>query len=121
MSAIFYHNDEQKQIAEETMKSEQTKYKTPIVTWITKAGTFYNAEDYHQKYRFRNHSTLFNSLKMTDDQVITSHIASRLNGYLSGHGSLAKFEKEHVNWGINKQQADYVKDKIQSGIGVSCH
>lgn len=55
-SAIFYHNDEQKMIAE---KSKQTldksgKYGAPIVTQIVPAPTFYKAEEYHQKYFKKN-------------------------------------------------------------------
>ncbi|MFQ5475997.1 MAG: peptide-methionine (S)-S-oxide reductase MsrA [Nitrosopumilus sp.] len=51
-SAIFYHNDEQKEIAE---KSKQTldksgQFENPIVTEIVPAPSFYKAEEYHQKY-----------------------------------------------------------------------
>lgn len=51
-SAIFYHSDEQKRIAEES-KSKQAasgRFSRPIVTEITPATTFYKAEDYHQRY-----------------------------------------------------------------------
>lgn len=51
-SAIFYHNDEQKQIAENSkLELEKSgKHKSPIVTEIVSAPTFYKAEEYHQKY-----------------------------------------------------------------------
>lgn len=49
-SAIFYENDDQKKIAEKVLKDIQKDFDQPIVTEITKAGTFYEAEDYHQKY-----------------------------------------------------------------------
>ncbi|MDB6070174.1 MAG: msrA [Verrucomicrobiales bacterium] len=55
-SAIFYHTDAQKQIAEK-VKSEvdkSGKFKDPIVTEITKAATFYKAEGYHQDYFDKN-------------------------------------------------------------------
>jgi len=51
-SAIFYHNDEQKRIAQAS-KAEQGasgKFSRPIVTEITPASAFYKAEDYHQRY-----------------------------------------------------------------------
>lgn len=51
-SAIFYHTDEQKRIAEKS-KAEMGasgKFSRPIVTEITPASTFYQAEDYHQRY-----------------------------------------------------------------------
>ena len=51
-SAIFYHDDQQKELAE---KSKQTlgksgKFENPIVTEIAPAPSFYKAEEYHQKY-----------------------------------------------------------------------
>jgi peptide-methionine (S)-S-oxide reductase len=51
-SAIFYHNEEQKRIAEES-KNEMDRsgyYNNPIVTEIEPFTNFYVAEDYHQDY-----------------------------------------------------------------------
>ncbi len=57
-SAIFYHTDEQKQIAEEIIKEVTAEgvYDNPIVTEVTKFDKFYPAEDYHQEY-FANNPT----------------------------------------------------------------
>jgi peptide-methionine (S)-S-oxide reductase len=57
-SAIFYHSEEQKTIAEETIKDlESSKaWNRPIVTEITPFEKFYAAEDYHQDY-YENNST----------------------------------------------------------------
>jgi peptide-methionine (S)-S-oxide reductase len=51
-SAIFYHNDEQKKLAELYKKKldDAKAFNDPIVTEITPASTFYVAEDYHQNY-----------------------------------------------------------------------
>jgi len=51
-SAIFYHNDDQKQLAEKYKKklTEAEVFDQPIVTEITTASVFYKAEDYHQNY-----------------------------------------------------------------------
>ncbi|WP_018613517.1 peptide-methionine (S)-S-oxide reductase MsrA [Segetibacter koreensis] len=48
-SAIFYQNDEQKEIAEKITEQLKAKGHT-VVTEITKAGPFYKAENYHQQY-----------------------------------------------------------------------
>lgn len=51
-SAIFYHNDEQRQKAEEYKKklNEENAFSGPIVTEISPYTKFYKAEDYHQNY-----------------------------------------------------------------------
>ncbi len=51
-SAIFYHNDNQKQIAETYKQQLDTSniFANPIVTEITAFTNFYPAEDYHQDY-----------------------------------------------------------------------
>jgi peptide-methionine (S)-S-oxide reductase len=51
-SAIFYHSDEQKRLAEAEKKTRNDSgdYVHPIVTEIVAAGPFYAAEDHHQKY-----------------------------------------------------------------------
>lgn len=49
-SAIFYVTDEQKGVAETARDSAQSDWKEPIVTEITLAGPFYDAEDHHQKF-----------------------------------------------------------------------
>jgi len=55
-SAIFYHNDQQKEVAEKSKQllDESTQYDHPIVTQIIPAPIFYPAEEYHQKY-FKKH------------------------------------------------------------------
>jgi len=55
-SAIFYHDETQKEIAEKSKQElDQTgKFDNPIVTEIISAPTFYKAEEYHQKY-FKKH------------------------------------------------------------------
>jgi peptide-methionine (S)-S-oxide reductase len=55
-SAIFYHDDEQKRVAEELIKdlNAQKIWDRPIVTEVTKLDKFYMAEDYHQEYFANN-------------------------------------------------------------------
>lgn len=49
-SAIFYHTDAQRKAAEKSRDAEQKRLGNRIVTEIAKAGPFYAAEEYHQKY-----------------------------------------------------------------------
>ena len=55
-SAIFYHSEAQQKTAE-ALKVQIEKsgaWKKSLVTEITKAGTFYPAEEYHQKYLIKH-------------------------------------------------------------------
>jgi len=55
-SAVFYHTEAQKAVAEQ-VKAELNKagaWSNPIVTEITAAAKFYPAEDYHQNYYNQN-------------------------------------------------------------------
>lgn len=55
-TAIFYHNEEQKKLAEQSKKAlvDSKLLKAPVYTEITPASTFYKAEEYHQKYYKKN-------------------------------------------------------------------
>ncbi|MEX1063388.1 MAG: peptide-methionine (S)-S-oxide reductase MsrA [Balneolaceae bacterium] len=55
-SAVFYHNEEQKQMAESTMKRIDATdlWRDPLVTEISPLVNYYKAEDYHQNYYNNN-------------------------------------------------------------------
>jgi len=55
-SAIFYTNNEQKQIAEDYIKllEENSVFEDPIVTELNAFEVFYDAEDYHKNYYNQN-------------------------------------------------------------------
>ncbi len=55
-SAIFYHDENQKQIAEEVIKEVEAEgiYDNSIVTEVTPFDKFYIAENYHQEYFANN-------------------------------------------------------------------
>ncbi len=55
-SVIFYHTEDQKQIAEAVLEALSEYYKASIVTEITELEVFYDAEDEHQNY-YRTHPT----------------------------------------------------------------
>lgn len=88
-TAIFYHNEAQKQLAEKsktTLQSSQ-KFSKPIVTEILPATTFYVAEEIHQDYY--------------------KHNPTHYQMYKKGSGR-ADFIKE--TWHNNNQERDLKKE-----------
>jgi peptide methionine sulfoxide reductase msrA/msrB len=55
-TVIFYHDEEQKRLAEESKRklADSGRFKKPIVTEIVQVTEFYPAEDYHQDYYQKN-------------------------------------------------------------------
>ncbi len=55
-SAIFYHTDTQKELAEASKKAlgDSGRFEKPVVTEILPVSTFYPAEEYHQDYAAKN-------------------------------------------------------------------
>ena len=64
-SVIYYHDANQKEIAEVVVKEVAPYYENPIVTEISSIGTFYEAEDYHQDYYANNQSQGYCSAVIT--------------------------------------------------------
>jgi peptide-methionine (S)-S-oxide reductase len=53
-TAIFFHDEEQQRLAEQTKRTVAARLNKPVVTEITRASTFYPAEEYHQDYYRKN-------------------------------------------------------------------
>jgi len=101
MSAVFYHDEEQKEEATKSRDNRQTTIKATITTPILQAEDFYIAEDYHQKYLLQQQANLTKSfVKSPFQPFVDSTPATRMNGFLSGHGTLSNLMKEVDSYGL---------------------
>ena len=64
-SVIFYHNENQKEIAEAVVNELTEYFEDPIVTEISPLLNFFEAEDYHQDYYANNTSQGYCSMVIT--------------------------------------------------------
>ncbi|KAE9534309.1 hypothetical protein AGLY_008399 [Aphis glycines] len=121
-SFIYYHNDQQKAEAEQTLNEKKAKG-LDILTKIEPAGQFFNAEDYHQKYRLQQHKNLCNDLGLkTGEDLINSHVAARLNGYVVGQGGIDQFDSEASKLRLDEAAIKYIRQLVikYEGQGLHC-
>ena len=71
MSAIFYHNEEQKKLAVESMKREEAGTRRKIYTEISPFSRFYRGEDYHQKFYLRQRPELIRESRLYTRLMMT--------------------------------------------------
>jgi peptide-methionine (S)-S-oxide reductase len=96
-SIIFYHNEEQRQLALESRDREAARKGKEIYTEIVPFAKFYLAEDYHQKYYLQLRLSVMPDLETvypTTEQLVDSTLAARINGYLAGDMSMEELQVE---------------------------
>uniref|UniRef100_A0A336N0D2 peptide-methionine (S)-S-oxide reductase n=1 Tax=Culicoides sonorensis TaxID=179676 RepID=A0A336N0D2_CULSO len=61
-------------------------------------------------------------LKISPQNLQSSHIAARLNGYLVGVGGVKQFDEEAESLGLTKEQIEYVRKYVvdNEGGGLTC-
>ena len=109
MSAIFFHNDEQRKLALETKAFEEKQRNKKIQTQILPFGEFYLAEDYHQKYYLRGQTDLmreFKAMYPRDIDFVDSTAAARVNGYLGGNGTSEEIKATIESLGLSTGSQD---------------
>ncbi|MYL32833.1 peptide-methionine (R)-S-oxide reductase MsrB [Pontibacillus yanchengensis] len=140
-TAIFYHNEKQKQLAEQSRKQleESGKFKKPIVTKILPASPFYRAEEKHQDYHKKQsfHYRLYkqgsgrkdfidNNWKMDKDQEqLKKQLSSIQYKVTQENGTEAPFQNEFYDHEEDGIYIDIVsgeplfssRDKYDAGCG----
>ena len=107
MSAIFYHNEEQQQIALTAKACEEAKLPTgQINTEILPATPFYQAEDYHQKFYLKFEDDLVKELRAyypDFNDYVRSTVVARVNGFIRSYGDLEVLRRELPAYGLSAQ------------------
>jgi peptide-methionine (S)-S-oxide reductase len=103
-AAIFFHGPAQEAVARRSRDAVAARLGRAVETEVVAAGTFWPAEDYHQKYYLRRLGRVARELLAIygdDARFRDSTAAARANGYVGGHGTAEAFRREIGDLGLS--------------------
>jgi len=115
MSAIFFHDDGQKNLAIKTRDREAARRNGKIHTEILPASRFYLAEAYHQKYALRGRSELmkeYEAIYPSSRDFLASTAVTRVNGFVAGYGTCESLRGELDGLGLSPAGRKRLEDLV---------
>jgi peptide-methionine (S)-S-oxide reductase len=122
-SIIFYHNEAQRRIAEQSRADFEAETGKKIYTEIRPYTAFYQAEDYHQKYYLRNFPEIEQELTAIYPDVqdfIDSTAVARVNGLAAGYGDKATILKEIGSYGLSEEAQQFLLERTNMPLVPGC-
>ncbi len=116
MNAIFYHSDQQRQLALASKTAVAQKIVGSIQTEVVPLRSFTMAEDYHQKYILKSHGPLENEMSRIYSRhrdFVDSTAVARLNGYAGGYGTKAQLHREIDSLGLSDKGKKVLYDLVR--------
>jgi methionine-S-sulfoxide reductase len=114
-AVVFYHDDEQKRLADESRdRLAATKGKT-IHTEVLPYRRFYAAEEYHQKYYLRGRRQILKQFQQHYPRAVdlmNSTAAARVNGYLGGYGTAAALRADIDRLGLSEPAREELLERV---------
>jgi len=114
-SILFYHNAEQRRLAEQSKAEQERRRGGPLQTEILPAGTFTQAEDYHQKYYLQSAILLMEAarpLLPAPRDLVASTLAARLNALAAGSLTRRELEQDLPVLGLDARQQQALLDAL---------
>lgn len=122
-SIIFYHNEEQEKLAEESYQKRLEERPDTVLTEIIPYKNFTLAELYHQKYYLQVEQRLMQDALRNHENFegfINSTTAARLNGYVGGYGDPATLEKELESYRLSDKGEKILQEILEKGLKPAC-
>jgi len=110
-SLVLTHTATQLATARESAERLQRLFGTKVATRIEPIGTFWMAEDYHQKYYLRNDRMLMQEFRASyphEAEFVASTAAARVNGHLYG-GTCARLDRDLPELGLSDEAATHLR------------
>lgn len=107
---VFWHDDEQRDQAQASWDERGQ----PDVD-IREAGPFYQAEDYHQKYRLKLVGLVYGDFERMyedHDDIVRSTAAARCNGILAGYGTWESLGDELGSYGLSDEATQLLEELL---------
>lgn len=117
-AVVFYHDNEQKRLAEESRERLAAKLKRRVFTEVIPFRRFFPAEAYHQKYYLRQDRGLLQELQRyysIDAELMNSTAAARVNGYLGRFGTAEGLKAEIDRLGLSEDGRRKLLDILEGG------
>lgn len=119
-SAILYHSEEQRHLAEASKARQEAARGTTLSTAIEPFENFTWAEDYHQKFNLRQYDEVLREYTAIYPEItdfVNSTAVTRLNGYVAGYGTVEQAQAELDQFGLSDDMQRRVLSRIQRAIG----
>jgi peptide-methionine (S)-S-oxide reductase len=112
-SAVFYRTEEERLLAADAIERAQA-VAGRVFTDVEPLGTFYRAEDYHQKYRLRSERSVmaeFRAMYPVERDLVDSTAAARVNGWLDGCADSEQLDRELPLTGLSDAAQGEVRSR----------
>ncbi len=114
-SAIFYHDEAQEHAARRALEDWETERGSEAQTELVPFRGFTRAEDYHQKFRLQQLPSLAAEvlhLFPLFDAFVDSTAVARINGYVSGYGTLRQLDTEIAKLGLSPSAQALLRSRV---------
>jgi methionine-S-sulfoxide reductase len=115
-SFVFYHGEEQRLVAEESLARKQAELGRRIYTEILPFDRFFLAEDYHQKFELRQERSLagwYQAIYPSLSDFVDSTATTRVNGYLGRNGTREQLLSELESLGLSEEAQNILLDRVR--------
>ncbi len=117
MAAVFYADERQKELALETAKRALGARSEPLALPILPLGTFYRAEDYHQKYYLRRYTDLMSEFSAYSEREFEdSTVAMWLNACVGGELKQEDLEAEIERFSLSEDERHRLRSLARAAL-----